>query len=238
MKNTGSVAGAEIVQLYVRDVESTIFRPEKELKGFDKVFLQPGEEKRVEFTLGKRAFAYYNTEISGWHVESGAFEILVGASSADIRARAMVWVESTQPGVRVPDLRQSAPVYYHLPGGELVIEDDAFMTLYGKVLPSNKVLPGEPYTINSTLGDIKGTFVGKRLYNMVQRSVNKMFGADVDETTRRMTEKFVEDLPLRNLIMLSNGQFTAGMVGGLLQLMNGKPIPGAVQLVAALINKQ
>jgi beta-glucosidase len=236
VKNTGSVAGAEIIQLYVRDVESTIFRPDKELKGFDKVFLQPGEERRVEFTLDKRAFAYYNTEIAGWHVENGTFEILIGASSADIRATGTVWVESTQPSVRVPDLRQSVPVYYNLPQGELVIEDSAFTALYGKTLPSNKVLPGEPYTINSTLSDIKETFVGKRLYNTVLSRVSSMFGAD--ETAKKMAEKLVGDLPLRNLIMMSNGQFTYGMVDGLLLLMNGKLILGAARLVIALIKKQ
>jgi beta-glucosidase len=237
VKNTGSLAGAEIVQLYVRDVDSTIFRPEKELKGFDKVFLQPGEEKRIEFRLDERAFAYYNVEIAGWHVESGAFEILIGASSADIRARETVWVESTQPEVRVPDLRQNTPAYYNLPGGDLVIEEGAFRALYGKALPSNKVLPGEPFTVNSTLGDIKGTFVGKRLYDTVMNSLRKMLGADTDETSRRMMAKLVEDMPLRNLIMMSNGQFTPGMVNGLLSLMNGRPISGVFQLVGALIKK-
>jgi beta-glucosidase len=149
-----------------------------------------------------------------------------------------VWVESTQPGVRIPNLRQSTPVYYNLPKGELVIEDGAFTALYGKTLPSNKVLPGELYTINSTLSDIRETFVGKRLYSTVLSRVSSMFGAEGDETSRRMAEKLVGDLPLRNLIMMSNGQFTYGMVDGLLLLMNGRLILGAARLVAALIKKQ
>lgn len=95
VKNTGSMAGKEIVQLYVKDVESTISRPEKELKGFEKVFLQPGEEKTVTFELGKRAFAYYNVNINDWHVETGAFDILVGKSSREILQSVTVQVEST-----------------------------------------------------------------------------------------------------------------------------------------------
>jgi len=81
VKNVGKMAGKEIVQLYVKDVKSSVRRPEKELKGFEKVFLNPGEEKTVTFTLDKRAFAYYNTQIKDWHVESGEFLILIGRSS-------------------------------------------------------------------------------------------------------------------------------------------------------------
>ncbi|WP_217597454.1 beta-glucosidase [Cohnella sp. GbtcB17] len=93
--NTGSRAGKEIVQLYVRDVQSTVIRPFKELKGFAKVELQPGETKAVSFTLDRRAFAYYNVDLKDWHVESGEFEILVGRSSRDIAVSGTIAVEST-----------------------------------------------------------------------------------------------------------------------------------------------
>lgn len=94
--NTGTRAGKEIVQLYVRDVESEVVKPIKELKGFEKVSLKPGEKKTVTFTLNKRSFAYYETKISDWYVESGEYEVLVGASSSDIRLCGKVYVESTQ----------------------------------------------------------------------------------------------------------------------------------------------
>nr|WP_138494541.1 glycoside hydrolase family 3 C-terminal domain-containing protein [Paenibacillus pinistramenti] len=95
VKNTGAVPGKEIVQLYVKDIHSTAARPDKELKGFVKVDLQPGEEQSVAFTLDKRAFAYYNTDLKDWQVESGEFELLVGASSKDIRLSERVTVTST-----------------------------------------------------------------------------------------------------------------------------------------------
>lgn len=93
--NTGALAGKEVVQLYVADVESTVNRPEKELRDFLKVELQPGETKTVTFVLNKRSFAYYNADISDWHVESGDFRILVGKSSRDIVLEAPLYVEST-----------------------------------------------------------------------------------------------------------------------------------------------
>lgn len=84
IKNTGSVFGKEVVQLYVRDVDKQVVRPDKELKAFAKVSLNPGEEKEAVFKLDRRAFAYYDTEISGWNVHAGAYDILIGKSSADI----------------------------------------------------------------------------------------------------------------------------------------------------------
>lgn len=97
--NTGKCFGKEIVQLYVADKESTVIRPVRELKEFKKVALEPGQTKTIMFTLGKRAFAYYNTEISDWHVETGEFEVQIGKSSRDIILRAVVRVQST---VRIP----------------------------------------------------------------------------------------------------------------------------------------
>jgi beta-glucosidase len=95
VKNTGQVAGKEIVQLYVRDIDRTVIRPERELESFEKVELQPGEEKEVNFILDKRSFAYYNVDIQDWHVESGLFEILVGKSSVDILLTGRIQVNST-----------------------------------------------------------------------------------------------------------------------------------------------
>ncbi|MCM3273539.1 beta-glucosidase family protein [Paenibacillus elgii] len=95
VRNTGELPGKEIVQLYVRDVEASVIRPEKELKGFEKVELAPGEEKIVDFVLDKRAFAYYNPELQDWHVESGDFEILIGKSSAELVLQETIRVQST-----------------------------------------------------------------------------------------------------------------------------------------------
>lgn len=95
VKNTGGRTGKEIVQLYVQDVVSSVIRPVKELKAFEKIELAPGEEKRVIFKLGKRAFAYYNVELKDWHVESGDFELLIGKSSREIVLQDTIQVHSS-----------------------------------------------------------------------------------------------------------------------------------------------
>jgi beta-glucosidase len=93
--NTGQVAGAEIVQVYVHDHEAGLVRPFKELKGFAKVALQPGETKTVTIPLNFRAFAYYNPAYKQWITEDGEFDILIGASAVDIRCTLTATLEST-----------------------------------------------------------------------------------------------------------------------------------------------
>ncbi len=83
--NVGKLAGSETVQLYVKNGDCEEVRPEKELKGFSKVFLQPGETKTVSFPLDQRSFAYYSTRLPGWYAPSGEYQLLLGASSRDIR---------------------------------------------------------------------------------------------------------------------------------------------------------
>lgn len=95
VKNTGKMAGKEVVQLYVSDKTNAVMRPVKELKNFVKVELQPQEEKTVTMELNKRSFAWYNTKVNDWYAESGTYEILIGSSSRDIRLTKTVELEST-----------------------------------------------------------------------------------------------------------------------------------------------
>ena len=94
--NTGNMAGKEVVQLYVKDCTSSAIRPEKELKGFEKVFLNPGETKTVTMELDKRSFAWYNTELHDWFAASGEYKLLVGTSSRDIHLESRIHLNSSQ----------------------------------------------------------------------------------------------------------------------------------------------
>ena len=153
IKNTGNTAGAEVAQLYVRDKKSTAFRPEKELKGFEKIFLQPGESKTIKFLLDDRSFAFYNTKTNGWCVEAGEFEILVGAACDDIRLRGTVTKKGSNANA-ISDLRGSAPAYYGLDGfNPANVPSDQFTALLGRPLPPGDLGPGAEITINDSLED-------------------------------------------------------------------------------------
>jgi beta-glucosidase len=93
VNNAGERAGSEVVQLYLRDLECSLARPEQELKAFEKVALDPGETRTVRFTLARPALSFYDPAREGWVAEQGEFEVRVGSRSRDIRARARFVLE-------------------------------------------------------------------------------------------------------------------------------------------------
>lgn len=102
VKNTGSVAGAEVAQVYIAPKCGGVFRPKQELRGFARVYLEPGESRFVRIELSERAFAYWNTAVGCWTVEGGSYEVLVGSSSRDIRLRGVI--EKAGDGVPAPQV--------------------------------------------------------------------------------------------------------------------------------------
>lgn len=231
IKNIGKIPGAEIVQLYVKDNITTLFRPEKELKGFKKVYLEPNESKTITFTLNKRSFAYYNIDIKDWHVESGVFSILVGSSSRDIRLKSEINVASTKPDVIVPDLRELTPEYYNISSGN--ISDRTFETILCRPIPKRFRKKGEKFTINSTLGDVKKTFIGKKMYN----SAYKAFlppatdSVVIDPRMERMMKAMIEDLPIRSAMLFSGGKLSRTKVAGLIAFMNKNIFKGIYNIL-------
>jgi beta-glucosidase len=120
--NTGKVAGKETVQIYVHDRQSGLVRPEKELKGFAKLELQPGETKTVSISLDFRSFAYYHPAYQQWITESGEFDLLVGASAADIRFSLPVTLQSTLDLPCILDRESSIKEWLEDPRGKAVFE--------------------------------------------------------------------------------------------------------------------
>lgn len=214
IENTGSVAGAEVAQVYVKDVKSTIFRPEKELKGFEKVFLNPGEKKTVTVTLDKRAFAFYNVCVNDWTVESGEFEILVGASSRDIKLSHTVAV--TAPEVGIKDYRQDAPAYYDLANAtELPIEQ--FSAIYGKDVPENVAPKRGEFDVNSTVNEVAVTRLGKFLRSVL------VFGAKLltrGAANKTMAVNGIVTMPLRSFSSFTGGLVSETSVDGLVDMLN------------------
>jgi beta-glucosidase len=239
IRNCSAIAGAEVVQLYVRDCVSTVFRPHKELKDFGKCFLQPGAQHTFEFTLQRRAFAYYDSEAADWRVESGEFEILIGASSADIRASAGVWVQSTTAiNTSSATLQTRMPAYYPLATGAPLIDDASFAALYGAPLPSNRRSPRAAFDLNSTLSEIKTTFLGRQMYAAVLRNMQAMVPADTDPTLSKMMGEVVADMPLRQLVTFSGGKLNFELMAGLLSIMNGRALRGLRQLIGVLMSRK
>jgi len=140
VKNTGSMAGKEIIQLYVgpKEKDDRLIRADKELKDFAKICLTPGETKTVTFRLDKDAYSYYNTEISDWHVQTGVYKIMLGRSSRDIALCAEVAVESTFDIPFKADVNTTIRDIKRMKGGE------AFLKKLVDVVPSFEMINSEP----------------------------------------------------------------------------------------------
>jgi beta-glucosidase len=233
IKNVGSHDGKEVVQLYVAPPASKVFKPEKELRNFIKVFLKSGEEKEVLFVLGRRAFAYWNVNIHDWHVESGKYEILVGSSSRDICCHSGVEVRSSRGEVAVPSYRDTAPAYYELPDAPLDIPVDQFEVIYGSRVPSGDPDPTAPFTLNSTLSDVSHTVFGKFLLSYFKKQMAKMGGGD--DSMQRMMDAMLFDFPLRAFTM---GSMTLPLIEGIVLILNRKYGRGMGLLLKTLVFKK
>ena len=207
VKNTGSVAGAEIAQLYVGDEESTIFRPVKELKGFKKVYLEPGEEKEIKIELGRRAFAFWNVNTNDWCVESGKFKIYVGASSADIRLETELTVNAAK--AEIPDYSETAPVYYT--GKVQTVPDEQFTAVLGREIPAPERDANRAFDITDNFESCRYTKNGNRMYGML----NKLLPAG-------MANGIALQTPFKDFISMSGGVFNDDMADGLLLILSDK----------------
>lgn len=218
VKNTGDTAGAEIAQVYVAKPVSKIFRAPKELKGFAKVYLEPGEEKKVTVELDDRAFAFWNTATNDWSVESGEYKILVGASSRDIRLEADVKMKSEDDS-SIVDLRDTAGVYFD--GDPARTTEADFRAVYGGEFKFAPEITND--SLNNSIERSRGKGLAKFIYNTVDLAMKPKGGVGSS-----MMANTIMQTPVRNYVSMSNGLFTEDMADGLLKVFEGKDVAKGV----------
>lgn len=224
IKNTGTMFGKEVCQVYVKPLNSKVFRPVKELKGFEKVALDVGEEKEVKIILDKKAFSYYNVNKKTWIPEYGDYEICVGSSSKDIHLTTTIKVTINQD-IPSPYEREALPSYYDLTKGFSI--DDFKKLVNRELTPLNRVAK-RPYHYNSTMREVRTTFIGKLLYLFAKREIAK---SSKDKTTRLMMLNSFLDMPYRGLFSHGKGMFTEELAEGLLFMINGKYFKGLKRIL-------
>jgi len=228
VKNTGTVTGSEVVQLYVSHKIPTIFKAAQELKGFEKIKLAPGETKPVSFTLDKRSFAYYNVNIHDWHVESGEYEVRVGASSRDIRGKVTINIKSTVEA-EIPNYRKTAPIYYDIKNGLDKVPGDQFVAVLGRLLPKRERTKGQLFDDNATFADIQEKWIGRYVSKKIKRAAMEKMGGASDDLTLLMDRMF-DDMPLRSIRMMAGKDMPPKLVEGLLTALNGQTIKGLLMM--------
>lgn len=219
--NTGSCAGAEVVQLYVAKPDAKVFRPVKELKGFTKVQLEAGESKTVTIPLDDKAFRYWNVKTDRWEVEGGSYQLLVGASSVDIRLTAAV----TVAGTGAPDPYAGKNLEHYRTAQVQNVPDAEFEALLGHAIPENKVHIDR----NMTLGEMGhgrspiGWLAAAVLGTLLRRSIKK--------GKPDLNILFQYNMPLRALAKMTNGAISMGMVDGIVMELQGFWIIGLVRVI-------
>ncbi len=227
IKNVSRIEAKEIVQLYIKRTSDIVFKPLRELKQFVKIELKPLEEKTVTFELDRRAFAYWNTYISDWHVESGVYTVEIASSSRDIRLASHLEIVGNEE-VHLPDFNSKSPAYYALSKETLNIPDNQFKAVLGYEIPSEPA--NRPYTINSTIRDIQTSLIGRILVRLLGRIAKKMTKdlSKDSESMKKMIEGMIYDMPLRSLCTMTGGMFSKEKVEYIVIMLNGNVIRGLI----------
>ena len=218
--NTGDRAGAEVVQLYIAPPQDGPYRPAKELKGFAKVFLAPGESKTVTSVLDDRSFAVWS---DGWKIPAGTYTIGLGASCADIRLSQNIEVEGE--AVAAPDW-QAGSWYETLEG---LPSNAEFEALFGGPVQADPPLEKGHFTMEDSTMEMKDlSFVMMQMFKGTEATIAKGFGgkADYSNPTFKMMVMSGADAPLRAAVLSSSGAFPASVAEGMLAMANGHPVDG------------
>lgn len=209
IKNIGNVIGKEVAQIYISQEDSIIFKPKKELKGFEKIELKPGEEKSITVVLSKKDFEYYNVETKKWEIESGNYKILVGKSSKDIVLEQEIEIKSKNK-----EINKKFPEVYKK-GNIQNVTDEEFEQLLGHQIPKRHIAL-EEITEENTLEQLKNTKVGKIIYDNQMEKMNKL----LKEQNVNKATKVMMDLqkPLKKFYEKKSSNYTKEMVEQLIKI--------------------
>lgn len=230
LTNTGNRDGAEVAQLYIGMKDGKVFRPAKELKGFQKVFLKAGESRRVHIPFDDKTFRYWNVRTDQWETEGGTYTIMIGASCLDIRLRTETEIEGTTD--TYPYYTNRMPSYYSGLIGQ--VEDQEFQELLGYPIPSGKW--NGDLTVNDAICQMyyakspAARFVYKKLTQMKKKSE--------DAGKPDLNILFIYNMPFRAIAKMTGGMVSMEMVEGIVTMVNGHLFRGLGHTIAGFFRNQ
>ena len=224
--NVGKIAGAEIAQLYIEKENPVVFRPVHELKGFCKLFLQPGETREVEIPFENRTFKYFNVQTGNWETEEGNYKIMIAKNSRETVLQGEIYRKGTgaeNPYKELPDVYQTGHIEK--------ITDEAYEKLLGHRIPDG-TWKGELEKNDAfcQLYYAKGA-VGRLIY----RILDKMLKDSEKKGEANLDILFFYNMPFRGLVNTTHGIFTNGMVDGFVKIVNGHILSGLGKMIGAAI---
>ncbi|MCP1639476.1 beta-glucosidase [Streptococcus gallinaceus] len=221
--NTGSVAGSEIVQLYIGKADSAFYRPAKELKGFTKIYLEAGKSQEIFIAFDEYSFRYFNVDTKQFEVEGGDYQIYVGASSADIRLTAQLKKEATTN--QLPD---QSHLPHYLSGQVTAVSDAEFAQLLGHPVPVESWEVGQELRLNDPL--MKMQYAKSGLARLVYKILHRLLKKAEEKGTPNLNLLFLYNMPFRAIAKMTGDQIDQAMVAAILVMVNGHFFKGLGQL--------
>ena len=235
LTNTGDRDGSEVVQLYVGMKDAKVFRPEKELKGFQKVFLKAGESKNVRINFDDKTFRYWNVHTQRWETEGGVYRFMVGASCLDIRLEMQAEVPGTTETYPYYTNRMSS--YYS--GLIQKVDDKEFEELLGTPIPSGK-WSGD-LTVNDAICQMY--YAKSALARFIYKKLTKMKKKSEDAGKPDLNILFIYNMPFRAIAKMTGGMVSMEMAEGMVAVVNGHFFRGIGRVIGGFfrnrrLNKQ
>lgn len=230
LTNTGAMDGAEVAQLYVSAKSSGVYRPSKELKGFQKVFLRAGESKNVVIPLDDKAFRYFNEKTNRYEVEGGEYEILIGSSSADIKLTARTAVQGTEAPLPV----EASRIPSYMSGNILQVSDQEFQALLGHDIPDGH-WSGQ-LDINDAICQLyyAKRWVGRLVYKILTGLLDKSMAKGKPD----LNIMFIYNMPFRGIGKMAGGMCSQYMVEGMVKAVNGHFFKGLGQIISGFFRQR
>lgn len=216
--NTGPTARTELVQVYAHDRSGVVLRPRRELVGFARAGLAPGETHAVEVVVAADALRFWDVRVHDWVLPRGPVDLEVARSSETIESVVAIEVLGTASDSAEPPSTAA-----------IAASDEQWARRLGRAIPSPA--PARPFTRESTLGDIGGTLVGRTLRSAVVRMAPVSDEDRADPASLALIERSIDELPLRGLAQMSQGKLSWAVVDAVVALANRRPLRAVASLV-------
>ena len=223
LTNTGKYDGAEVAQLYVGLPNAIVFRPEKELKGFKKVFLKSGESRQIFIPFDDKTFRYWNVKTNRWETEMGTYHIMIGSNVEDIRLEAELSLEGTTK--EYPYNPAKLPYYYT--GIIQQISDQEFEELLGRPIPSGK-WSGD---LDRNDAICQMYYAKSRLARLIYKCLTYLKKKSEEKGKPDLNILFIYNMPFRGIAKMTNGAVSREMVDGMVMAVNGHLFRGLKKII-------
>ena len=225
LTNCGACGGDEIVQLYVSLPGAKVFRPARELKGFRRVSLKAGETQRVKILFDDYTFRYFNVRTHQWEVEGGSYDILIGASSEDIRLKGV----HTVLGTDAPDPYEGKNVDCYRSCELQAVPDVAFEALLGHPIPQKNWDRSKPLEMNDAIAQME--YARNHIARFAARFMKKKIQKAVEAGKPDLNMLFIYNMPFRGMAKMMNGMVSMDMAKDILFIVNGHFFRGVGRLI-------